>query len=100
MERERRYEYEVFDTQQFEAVNKFQPFPLASHTDKLDSLLKSPKSEENRPSGFDGSWGGRDSWRIGGTGFQSPSGRRIDVPPSGSNPNGSGHGNDGSGFCF
>jgi hypothetical protein len=95
VERARKYEYEVFDTQQFEAVHKFQPIPLASHTDKLESLLKSPKTEENSPSGFDGSWDESDSWRIGGTGYRAPTGQ-MEVPSDGS---GTGK-NDGSGFAF
>jgi hypothetical protein len=95
MEREKKYEYEVFDKQQFEAVHKFQPIPLASHTDKIDLLLKSPKTED-RPSG--GSFGdGYTGFTSTGSGASSaiPWTGKIEIPKDGGS-----NGNDGSGFCF
>ena len=97
MERARKYEHEVFDTQQFEAVHKFQPVPLASHTDKLESLLKSPKTED-RPSDLGGSFGdGYTGFTSTGSGASSaiPWTGKIEIPKDGGN-----NGNDGSGFCF
>jgi len=52
----------------FEAIHNFQPIPLPSHKDKLDALLKSPKTEpEDRLSTIGGSVDGEDwHWRWSG----------------------------------
>jgi hypothetical protein len=57
------------DMSDFEKVHNFQKIPLPSHKDKLDALLKSPKTDEaDRPSSFGGWWGSDDWWRYGGSG--------------------------------
>lgn len=72
--------------------SNFQPMPR--DTAHVDALLQPPKPQPTRTV-----W--ELDWRIGGTaGSSGNSGARIEVPSSGSNPNGSGHGNDGSGMCF
>lgn len=57
------------DMSDFEKVRNFQKIPLPSHMEKLDALLKSPKTgEADRPSSLGGWWGSDDWRRYGGSG--------------------------------
>jgi hypothetical protein len=68
--------------------------PIPQDAEQIEALLQPPKPPPTRTV-----W--ELDWRIGGSpGSSGHSGARIEVPSSGSNPNGSGHGNDGSGMCF
>ena len=83
----------------FEVARGFKTMPQPNHTEIIRQLLQKPTPPETPQSPW-GGYGASESWRIGGNGYQAPSGRRIEVPSSSPNPNGSGHGNNGSGFCF
>lgn len=68
--------------------------PIPQDAAQIEALLQPPKLQPTRTV-----W--EIDWRIGGSaGSSGHSGGRIEVPSSGSDPNGSGHGNDGSGMCF
>jgi hypothetical protein len=76
----------------FEVACRFKPMPQPNHVELIRQLLEkpTPPATESQEHFFGGSGA---SWGIGGTGYQAPSGLRIEVPSSGSKP-------DGSGFCF
>lgn len=83
----------------FEAVCGFKPMPQPNHVEVIRTLLQKPTPPETPQSPY-GGYGAPESWGIGGNAYQAPSGKRIEVPSSRSNPDDSGHGNDGSGVCF
>lgn len=67
---------------------------MPENAEQAKALLQPPE-----PQPVQTDW--QPDWRVGGSaGSGGYSGGRIEVPSSGSNPNGSGHGNDGSGFAF
>jgi hypothetical protein len=82
----------------FEVARGFRPMPQPNHTEIIRTLLEKPTPPET-PQSACGDYGAQESWRIGGNAYQEPS-RWTPTLPSRSNPDGSGHGNDGSGACF
>jgi hypothetical protein len=81
----------------FERACGFSPMPQPNHVEIIARLLQKAKPPE--PERMKTSW--QPDWQMGGSGASSGySGVRIEVPSSGSNPNGSANGNDGSGFAF
>ena len=84
----------------FEAARGFKPMPQPNHTEIIRTLLQKPMPAPETPQQTFGGYGAPESWGIRGNAYQAPSGKRIEVPSSRSNPDDSGHGNDGSGFAF
>jgi hypothetical protein len=83
----------------FEAVCGFKPMPQQNHQEIIRTLLEKPMPAPETPQQTFGGYGAAESWGIGGNAYQAPSGWTHKLPPR-SNPDGSGHGNDGSGVCF
>jgi hypothetical protein len=68
--------------------------PMPQDAEQVRALLQQPKQQPVQTD-----W--QPDWRVGGSaGSCGYSGVQIEVPSPGSNPHGSGHGNDGSGFAF
>lgn len=68
--------------------------PMPQDAGQVDKLLRPPQPQPTRTV-----W--EPDWRMGGSaGSGGNSGVEIEVPSPGSNPNGSNHGNDGSGCCM
>jgi hypothetical protein len=90
-----KYKYDAkVGNESFEAAFKFRPLPQPNHVEIIRQLLQKPMPAPVLQPSLGGL---SEPWQTGGTGYAPPSGWR---PNLGSNPNGSGHGNDGSGFCF
>jgi hypothetical protein len=69
--------------------------PMPENAEQAKALLQSPMPQPVQTQDW------QPDWRMGGSaGSGGYSGVGIEVPSPGSNPHGSGHGNDGSGFAF